>query len=143
MAVRLTVRATGFPAVLLLAGLIAAVFVLPRVVSDDLSRAEAESAARDLWGREIRDRWLPTLQVSPPESAHVHSARMGAAFDSVASRRIETLDVKRSWVGPPFARRWAYVAAVRTSASAPPEYIRVSRGLATRVSPAWWWVPLL
>lgn len=138
----ITVRATGYRALLLLVALAAGCFVVPRLLSPPPSPAEAEAAVRELWGRQVRGEWLPRLQQAPPDSGRRLAEAMAKEFEAVEARRVSDVRVRRSWVGPPFARRWVYFVAVTPAPGGPREYYRLSRGLASPTSAFWWRVPL-
>jgi len=141
---RITVRASGARAVILLVACAAMLCVLPRLLSRPPSPAEAEAAVRGLWDLQVSRTWGPQIQraLTDPDSARPLAAAMARDFEDVQARRITDLRVRRSWVGPPFARRWTYFAAVRSSPGRRLEYYRLSGGRAILSSAFWWHVPL-
>jgi hypothetical protein len=120
-------RATGWRAFLLLASVIAALFVLPRALSTPPSRADVEEAIRASWGRE-------TWSVPSGQSQE----QIGRAYIAISNRRITGMTIRRSLVGPPFAYRWAYFVEATVEPGGGVEYYRFSRSLATPTSRFWW-----
>jgi hypothetical protein len=139
--ITLSVRGTGWRGVLLLGATLFALFGLPRLLSPAPSDADAERAIRDLWTRQIRDVRLPDLAGAPPDSAARIGEAMAAELARLETRRVAELRIRRSLVGPPFARRWAWFVRARES-TGEVGYYRLSRGFAGQASAFWWRFPL-
>lgn len=138
----ITLKASGWPAVLLLAAVLAGLFAVPRLLSHPPSTEEASQAVRESWSRDVRETWLPRLQRASGDSAAIVAERMAAELEFVLNREITRLEIRRSLLGPPFGRRWTWFLRVH-AAPAGVSYYRMSRGLVTGVSPFWWRFPLL
>lgn len=135
---KVTVRATGARALLLVVALLAALFVLPRALSTPPSAREAEQAIRAAWGRQEWAEWAPRLEDAPPADKRAVQEQIGRAYIAQSARHITDLTVRRSLVGPPFAYRWAYYVAARVSPGGHVEYFRISRGIATPIQERTW-----
>lgn len=135
---RITFRAAGWRAFLLLASLIAALFVLPRALSVPPARAEVEEAIRAAWGREEWSRRSPGLEDAAGDEKRRLQEEIGRASIAISNRRVTDVTIRRSLVGPPFAYRWAYFVAARIQPGGDVEYYRISRGLATPTGRFWW-----
>jgi hypothetical protein len=134
----ITVRATGVRALLLLMAVLAALFVLPRMLSTPLTAMEAEQAIRAAWGRQEWSEWAPRLDEAPPSGKRAVQEQIGRAYIAQSERRMTDVTVRRSLVGPPFAYRWAYYVSARVSPGDRVEYYRISRGLATPIREFTW-----
>lgn len=138
----ITVRGTGWRGLLLLVGLAFALFVLPRLVSPPPSTASVEASVRDLRARQARDIWLGQYRAAGADSAALVAAAMARGTTDSERLRLGSIRVRRSWVGPPFARRWAFFVEAREAESGRVSYYRLNRSFATEVSRFRWRLPL-
>jgi hypothetical protein len=134
----LRVAAGGWRGVLLLAAALFALLVLPRLVIHPPSDTEAKALIRELRSRQVRDRFLPLYQGAPPDSARAVAESMGKALAELASDSIASLEMRMSWLAPPFTRRASWVVRARWRQRPAQDYYRISRGLASS-APSWWW----
>lgn len=117
-------------------------FGLPRILARPLLPTEAEATIRELMSRQVRDHFLPELTATTPDSAAAVSQAMAGALREENLTRFTSVRVRRSWIGPPFARRWSHVVEIREEGRPALRYYRISRGLAMPASRAWWSAPV-
>ena len=114
---------------------------VPRLLSSPPTPAEARESIRDLRIRRITTAFLPRLEHPAPESARGTAEEFARALEAVRRDSMDALRVRRSWVGPPFAKGWAWVVEVPSPGAAPATY-RIRRGIAMEAPRVMWYVPL-
>lgn len=111
---------------------------LPRLVARPLSPADAVRLIRDRESRRVRDTWLPRIQAAGRDSLALLGATLAGALQEVDRTEYTEVRIRRSWVGPPFASRWAFAVRVHEAGAPAPIHYRISRGFASD-APAWYW----
>ncbi len=141
--VTFTLRAFGWRASLILAAVVGfLLFGVPRLLAPMPSADAVQRLVRDLHGRQVRDAMLQPVRAAPPDSAAVLVTEMAKAIVEVNRATLTVLSVRRSWLGPPFTYRWGYFAQVQESGPVSARYYRISRGMATETSRAFYLVRL-
>jgi len=134
------VSASGWKASLALAALLLfASCGLPRLLARPLSSSEAVRLVRDRESRRVRDTWLPRIQAAGRDSLALLGATLAGALEEVERTEYTDVRIRRSWVGPPFARRWAFAVRVQEAGAPAPIVYRISRGFASD-APSWYWL---
>jgi hypothetical protein len=136
----LRVSASGWRASLALVALVLfGSCALPRLLARPLSSSEAVRLVRDRESRRVRDTWLPRIQAAGRDSLALLGATLAGALEEVDRTEYTDLRIRRSWVGPPFARRWAFAIRVQEAGAPGPIIYRISRGFASD-APDWYWI---
>ena len=138
----MSVRLFGARGVALFVATVVVLLGAPRVFVAKPTSAEAESAIRAYWSREASAYWMPRLQSGSGDSARTIAGAMGDALRATNERPITDLSIRRTLVGPPFAKRWAYVIRYKTPPRNEYGYFRMARGFGGPVSSGWWAFPL-
>jgi hypothetical protein len=141
--IRITRRGTSWRGALAVLGVAAfGLLGVPRLLSRAPSREEAERLVRLLQAREVSAPFLARLDDTPADSLATLQVEMARAVGEVERTSFDDVRVRRSLVGPPFTRRFAYAVETRESGSSTPGYYRISRGIASESSRLYWLVPI-